>query len=32
MKTAPEVMAFLVDPDVFAAARDNSKTYGAPKD
>ena len=32
MKTAPEVMAFLVDPDVLAAASDNSKTYGAPND
>ena len=32
MKIAPEVMAFLVDPDTFAAARESSRTYGAPKD
>jgi hypothetical protein len=32
MKTAPDVIAFLVDPEVLAAASDNSKTYGAPKD
>jgi hypothetical protein len=32
MKIAPEVMAFLVDPEVLAAASESRRTYGAPND
>ena len=32
IKIAPEVIAFLVEPDTFAAARERSRTYGAPND
>lgn len=32
IKIAPEVIAFFVEPDTLAAARDSSRTYGAPKD